>query len=300
MRVAVIINPISGRFVRRARARVDRESFARAWLATHGVDADVAVTARRGHAAELSRRFTAQGFDRLVAWGGDGTANEVAGPLIGSHVGLGLVRAGSGDGLARGLGVPEAPAQALDLAVSGSTRRLDVGWLGTRHFLNVAGCGFDAAVARAFNASRSRGVTGYIVSGLAGVWSYRQALYDLRLDGFSSRGRRFLVAFANGTQYGNGMILAPAADPADGFLDAVIVDAGSALRQLWRGRRLFQAPHKPAAGVTRLRIQSGEISGAELLCHVDGEVFETSGNLEVKVTPGAISIVAASAPVRAG
>jgi diacylglycerol kinase (ATP) len=293
VRVGIIINPISGRRGRRAEAGSERESFARAWAARRGLDADVMVTASAGHASELARGFLARGGDRVVSWGGDGTANDVAGAVLESpNTVLGLVRAGSGDGLARGLGIPDVPENALDIAVGLSVRKIDVGWLAGRHFLNMAGVGFDAAIAHAFNRRAKRGLVGYISGGLTGVWTYRCADYALDLDGLVSTGPRFLIAFANGRQYGNGVVLAPDADPADGLLDAVLVDDGSPFRQLWRSRRLFLSPGKPAHGIMRLRVRAATISGTPLFCHVDGEPFESSGTIQARVVPHGISIAA--------
>ena len=98
-------------------------------------------------------------------------------------------------------------------------------------------------------------------------------------------GPRFLVAFANGRQYGNGLVLAPAADPRDGLLDAVIVDSGTPFRQLWRARRMGIRRHAPAQGLHRFKVQSASVSGPTLACHVDGETFQASGTLNVRLEP---------------
>src|SRR5262245_4031670 len=253
MRAAIIINPISGRRTRRTHDAGDRESVLRAWLKAQPIDAEIATTNGEGHGAALSRAFAARGFDRVVAWGGDGTANEVAGPLVGSAVTFGLVRSGSGDGLGRSLQLPIDPTGALALALTAPPRPIDVGWLGARHFLSVAGIGFDAAVACAFNRRSVRGPRGYFLEGLRTVLSYRASRYDLDLDGRRSAGPYFLIAFANGHQYGNGFILSHDADIRDGLLDVVAVTDGSLWQQLWRGRRLVFGTDRPARGVLRSR-----------------------------------------------
>src|SRR5262245_50821157 len=295
MRIGVVINPISWRRGR-AGSPADREALVRSWLGRHRIDAEIAITSGPGHAAELARSFVARGFDRVAAWGGDGTANEVAGPLIGTSTALGLLRAGSGDGFARGLGVPVAVERALELAINAQIGRIDVGWLGDRHFLNAGGVGFDAAVAREFSRRRDRGFLAYLSGGLTGVWTYRCVEYTLDLDGRLSSAGCFLVAFANGRQYGNGMMLAPNADPADGLLDVVIVDPGSPVRQLWRGRRLLFAPGRPAAGVRRTRVRTAAISAEHLACHVDGEPFDASGVVKVRISPLALAVAANCRP----
>lgn len=255
---------------------------------------EVIATDGPGHAGDLAARFVANGCTRVVAWGGDGTINEAAGPLIGSGVELGIVPSGSGDGLARGLGLRRGPAAALAIALGEPARAVDVGMLGHRHFLNIAGIGFDAAVAVAFNNRSRRGHAGYLKESLLGVWSYKSCAYTVEVGGERFEGRRFVVAFANCREYGNGLVLVPNADPTDGQLDMVMVAGGSVLRQFWRARRLSWRRLAPAEGVRRARITAASVSGDFLQCHVDGQPFETSGTLDVSLRSGAILIAGAA------
>lgn len=290
MRVAVIINPISGG--RRRTAAIDRQRIARAWFAARSIHADIEVTTHHGHAIELARAFVRDGVDRIIAWGGDGTANEAAGPMIGTTVVLGLVPAGSGDGLARGLDLPTDPEAALEVALGDSVIPLDVGWLGDRHFLNVGGFGFDAAVAEAFQHRSGRGFAGYLVAGIRCLWSYRNVTYDLDLDGATSTDERFLVAFANGREYGNGFTLAADGDPSDGWLDAVVIGRGSTLQQIWRGRSFLLKKMIPVDGVLRRRVREANVSGTGLCAHVDGEPFRPASSVRVRISAGAIRLAA--------
>jgi diacylglycerol kinase family enzyme len=110
------------------------------------------------------------------------------------------------------------------------------------------------------------------------------------LDDDSRDGYHALVAFANGREYGNRLMLAPNGDLRDGYLDAVIVSGGPPWRQLWRARRLFLMPHRPAAGIVRRRVRSASVEAPRLMCHVDGEPFETSGRVDVTIRPGALRV----------
>jgi YegS/Rv2252/BmrU family lipid kinase len=271
---------------------------AREALARHGAkslgDASVVVTRAAGDAALAAEAARRDGVDRVVAWGGDGTVNEVAGPLIGTRTALGIVPAGSGDGLAGSLGLPRRPEYALRLALLGPSGPMDVGWLGDRHFLNVAGIGFDAAVGRAFNHSATRGLGAYVRLALAEIWRYQPDSYELTVNGATLRGPRLLVAFANGREYGNRMVLAAGADPTDGLLDLIVVDAGSAWRQCWRARRLLVGRDLPAVGITRHRVAKAQIAGSRLVCHVDGETFEVDGVLDVRIQPLALHVAGLS------
>ena len=176
----------------------------------------------------------------MIAWGGDGTINEVGHALAGTDTALGIVRAGSGNGFARNLGIPTAPEGALDVILHGTDRRVDVGQVNDRSFFNIAGFGFDAAIATRFNAREQgrRGLWPYIRIGSNQAFSYRASRYRLTLDDEPFDSRALMVAFANGGEYGNGLRLAPHARLDDGRLEAAIVDDRGALARLWTARHL--------------------------------------------------------------
>ena len=293
MRIGVIVNPFSGGQKGPVPAGAARLEFARQLAGRADPAIEVVATSGPGHAAELAGQFLSRGYSRVIAWGGDGTINEAAGPLIGSGVELGLVPSGSGDGLARGLGLWRPAAAALAAAISQPARPVDVGMLGDRHFLNIGGVGFDAAVAAMFNRRSKRGHAGYLADSLLGVWSYRSHAYTMEVDGERFDGPRFVIAFANCREYGNGLVLVPNADPADGLLDLVMVAGGSTIRQFWRARRLRWRRLAAAEGVKRGRIASASVTGDVLQCHVDGQPFDASGTLQVRVKPGAMRIAGA-------
>ena len=290
MSLAIIVNPVSGRGTAAAPAGSGRVEMARQLVAAGGQLIEVQATTSPGHAAVLARDCVERGFSRVIAWGGDGTINEVAGPLIGTGTILGIVHAGSGNGLAHGLGLPRTLPEAMRAALSDRVEPVDVGLLGSRHFLNIGGIGFDAAVADAFNRRQTRGSWGYVAGSLRSVWSYKSDRYVVDVSGERIDGSCFVVAFANCREYGSGIVLAPNANPTDGKLEMVLVSGGSAWQQLWRARRLAYRRLAPAEGVRRASVTAATVNGDRLLCHVDGQTFETSGSLTVGIRPKAIRI----------
>jgi YegS/Rv2252/BmrU family lipid kinase len=290
MRVGIVINPISGRHGRRTNAAGERRALAEKIAKEIGVAAEVLVTERRDHAREIAAALVSGGAARVIAWGGDGTVNEVAGPIVGTATALGIVPSGSGDGLARGLRIPRHPEAALRMALTGAPQPIDVGYFGSRHFLNVAGVGFDAAVGNVFNQRRKRGAAGYLTA-FTLVWRYAPRPCALELDQQPRSGEQFLIVLANGREYGNGVIIAPDASFTDGRLDALIVAAGSPFQQFWRARRLVIGRNRPAAGLERRQFTSARLSGQALPCHVDGETFEVSGTIEVRLAPLALQVI---------
>ena len=161
MPIAIIINPISGGArPDQARARAEQ---AAAIAAARGESAEVFVTERPGHARELAKAAVARHARLVVAWGGDGTINEIASALAFEDVPLAIMPAGSGNGLARELGIDARPERALAEALGAEPRPMDIGELDGHPFVNIAGIGFDAYVAARFNeaGNRRRGLAGY-------------------------------------------------------------------------------------------------------------------------------------------
>lgn len=289
MRAAVIINPVSGRATQ-GTATV-KEAMARTIAGECHVDVDVAVTERAGHGADLARAFVQSGRDTVVAWGGDGTINEVAGAVAGTGAALGIVPAGSGDGFATTLGVVPDSRAALRAAFTGTERPLDVGQINGRPFFNLAGIGFDARVARRFNLLTKRGGLPYLMIGLQEGLTYRGRQYKVHLDDQPFDLRAFLIVFANGQQYGNGAVIAPGARFDDGLLDALIVDARPFFPQLWRARRLFIGRDKTVSGLVRRAVRKAIVESDDPIeIHLDGECFEAGRRVEVGVLEGALKL----------
>ena len=295
MTVVVIVNPVSGRHgggPSRVSALVDR---AAAVLASLGVTATIRLTEGAGHATEIAAAALEAGVDRVVAWGGDGTVNEVAAALAFTPAALAIVPAGSGNGLARELQVPLDPMDALRAAVEGEPRAIDVGELAGRRFLNVAGIGVDARVARAFEARRRgrHGLRDYVLVSLRELRAYAPSPCTVTVDGEALRAKPLLIAIANSAQYGNGARIAPQARPDDGELDLVVVEATSPWRDIWRARRLFTGT---MARDRHVRVRRGTVVRVEgpgdMAAHVDGQPFTLGPRAEATVHPAALRVIA--------
>jgi diacylglycerol kinase (ATP) len=292
MHAAVVINPIAGAGGRRDVGR-SRAELATRVLKDLNVNARISVTSGAGEATHLTRLAAEAGVDAVIAWGGDGTVNEVASVLVGGPVSLGIIPAGSGNGLARELGLSRDPETALRGAVQADTVRIDVGDIGGRYFFNLAGIGFDAYVARRFNAEARgrRGVLPYVRLAAAALFRYHAREYEIRDSDLVCRGAATLIVIANSRQYGNGARIAPAAMLDDGWLDLVVVTPRSACRRIWDARRLFNETFSHAPGVSTHRIRHAIIrSDSALECHVDGESWIDARSLEVRVHPRALGV----------
>lgn len=271
--VVVVINPISGTGGRPDAAR-RRVEHARTLLERRGLRGDLFVTERVGHARELASAAVARGVPLVVAWGGDGTVNEVASALVHSQTTLAIVPSGSGNGLARELGIPLNAARALDTAIDGSDRRMDVGELDGRLFFNVAGIGFDARVAHQFAATGMvrRGMVRYAEVTFRELLTFEGEEHTITANGVETRTRTLLIAIANSRQYGSGAIIAPQARIDDGLLDIVVVAYRRPVATLIQIPRLFSGRVADVSGVTLIATSAVEIGGSRSISyHVDGE-----------------------------
>jgi diacylglycerol kinase (ATP) len=291
--VVAIVNPLSGAGanpeVAAARVALLDASFADA-----SVNGDVRVTEGRGHAHEIATAAVADGASIVIAWGGDGTINEVGRALVGTETALGIVRAGSGNGFARTLGIPPSPEAAIAVVLHGTDRRVDVGQVNDRSFFNIAGFGFDAAIATRFNACEQgrRGLWPYIRIGSGEVFSYRASRYRLTLGEEPFDSRALMVAFANGGEYGNGLRLAPHARLDDGQLEAAIVGDCAPFARLWTARHLALGSAARAREVTWRSVERAQIEALDgpLRYHLDGEPMVGEGRAEIRLRPSALRV----------
>jgi diacylglycerol kinase (ATP) len=292
MRIVAIVNPVSGAGLHPHAAR-HRVELIRDELKQRDLSAAIHFTERSGHARELAAAAVADRADLVIVWGGDGTVNEAGSAIAGSTTTLGLIPAGSGNGLAGGLGVPRSPRAALAIALGTKTLAVDVGMLDDRPFFNIAGIGFDAHVARLFN-QRSQGRRGrlpYVVIGVTEGCRYLGKDYRITLDGASHRTRALLIAFANGQEYGMGVQIAPRARPDDGLLEAVVVEDRSVLARFRDARHLALGSIHRAPQMMMQPIRTAIIeSEGEIEYHVDGEPGVAQNRLSISVRPGALSV----------
>lgn len=290
MKVAAIINPISGAGAD-ARVAEQRRALIADGFERRSLHGPIHFTERAGHARELARAAVNERADLVIVWGGDGTVNEVGTALMGSRTSLGLVPAGSGNGLAAALSCSIDPQMAIDRALDGTSRAIDAGMLGNRPFFNIAGIGVDARIAALFNI-RERGARGrwpYVLIGIREGCRYVSRDYELELDGDAGPVRALLIAFANGGEYGNGIKLCARASLDDGLLDAMVVEERSVLARFWHARHLARGTPHRAPRVTSRQIRRAVVrTNGPIEYHVDGEPGVADEAIEIGIRPRAL------------
>ncbi len=289
MDVGIIINPVAGRHY--AHVAHSRTRLADQVLGAEGIEGEVKLTDGRGSAYAIAEEMIGSGARTLVAWGGDGTINEVARAIVDTGIMLGVVPGGSGNGFARGLGLQSHPRLALKTALTGPTRLIDSGEIDRRLFVNVAGVGFDAHLADVFNHLRVRGSWSYLNSGIRELLTYSSSKYKI------SSGRQcftmdaFLVTIANGPEYGLGAKIAPMASFDDAALNLISVAPRNPVSLLLQSRRLFSGTIQRLPEVRFISSAAMEIfSDHPIKFHVDGEIYEGKERLLVRVRPSSLCV----------
>ncbi|HYU42151.1 MAG TPA: YegS/Rv2252/BmrU family lipid kinase [Vicinamibacteria bacterium] len=288
MKGVAILNPRAGLAAARARAALERSA--------HWRGMEVRLTTAPGDARRFASAAAAAGAEIVLAIGGDGTANETAWGLLGTTAALGLVPMGSGNGLARTLGIPLKPDAALAVLAGAVPRAMDVGMVNGRPFLNVAGAGFDAQVGLDFHEhgrrGGRRGVFTYVWLSVLRTLNYRAESWALDAGAEKFEGRAYIVAFVNGRQYGGGAVLVPGARLDDGLLDIVVIEDAPALEIAWNAQRLFFGTlaqyrrYRHIASSTAVLSATGTVP-----YHRDGEPESAPGRLEASVLPRALRIL---------
>ena len=249
------------------------------------------ITRRPGDAESLAADAARRGHDRVIAVGGDGTVQEVVNGLLAASepAEMGIVPLGSGNDLARSLGLSTELASAWRIAIGHATRQIDVararnGSGAERWFASAGGIGFDAQVAAAM-ADRSgwqAGRAGYLLATLAELRRFHNRRVRLTIDGVVETADVLFVAIANGEFYGGGMRIGPGASVDDGRLDVCVVGDISRLTVLRQLPNLYRGTHINHPAVSMRSGTTIEADGdADTRIHLDGEPF---GVLPLHVT----------------
>jgi diacylglycerol kinase (ATP) len=293
----VILNPVAGRG-------------ARSWplyeaeLKRRGVS--ICATQKAGDAREFAREAIEAGADVLIAAGGDGTLGEVAGAILESgqrRVRLGVLPIGTGNDFARTLGVWGEPKRALNAIFEGTTRRFDAGRIECngreRVWLNVAGCGFDALVAKRINdwgqrktMRRARGLAAYLLATARELAEFRAFDAQLELDGERLEIPAVLVAVANAKSYGGGMLVCPDAKLDDGLFDVCIIQKVSRSEFLRAFPGVFAGKHTNHPKVLMRRCRAIRVESKQSVpVLADGEI-EGSAPFACEIVPDALEVCA--------
>ncbi|MCX6279246.1 MAG: YegS/Rv2252/BmrU family lipid kinase [Bacteroidetes bacterium] len=286
--IVFIINPVSGV------GKQNRvENLIRERLDVSVYNPEIVYTKSQGHATELSKQAVGKGVEVVVAVGGDGTVNEIATGLVDTNTVMAILPAGSGNGLARHLKIPMNLKRAIDVINEGNIRKIDTATINDQLFVNVAGVGFDAAVAKKFAVAGKRGFSTYLKITLGSYKSYKPKQYILEIDGKVIRRRALLVSFANSSQFGNNTTIDPSASVSDGYIDVCIVGKMPYWKTFFLAPLLFLKKFDQTKYIEIIRAKEVVLrrkKGKSI--HLDGDHQLMGKELIMKINPLSLKVIA--------
>lgn len=286
-RILFVINPISGgkrktAFNKQVLEVLDLDRF----------DPTFQLTSHSNHAFELAQCAVEDGYDAVIAVGGDGTINEIGSALIDTGVPLGIIPEGSGNGLALCLGIPTNESAAIRRINRFETLEVDSGVINENNFFSVSGMGFDANVSFNFAEENIRGPIGYMRSIVNVLSKYKTSNYKITVDGVMVEREAFMVSIANSPQFGNNAYIAPDASVNDGLLDVCIVHK---FPFYILPKLIFHLFNRSANQSEYVEILPGKeiliIRENEGPVHIDGEPIYLDKEIKVHIKPKSLKII---------
>lgn len=292
VKAAAVVNPVAGRGrTLRLWPRV------RANLVAAGWSVEEVRSEGPGHAVHLAAQVERSGVQVVLAVGGDGTTHEVSNGLAKENalqaVSLGVVPLGTANDFATSLGIPRDVEGATQVLLRGRVRPVDLGRVNDRWFVNMAGVGFDAEVARWVNQRTKvlRGTAMYVLGIFRTLLRYRPTDVEVLLDGVPWNARAFVVAVGNSPAYAGGVRMCPNARLDDGELEVVRIGDIHKLEVLRILPLLYAGRHLTHSKVARAAAREVVVgSGTPLAVHADGEPVGTTP-VYFRVRPQALQVL---------
>lgn len=286
MKAMLVMNPRAGK-----RKALTLRSLAERIASELDVSLSVHTISGIGHGTQLARKAVAEGCQRVISVGGDGTNNAIAAGLIGTDVALGIVAMGSGNGYARSIGLPLRSEPALRHAFTAPPKRMDVGYLNDHPFLGTAGIGFDARVAYKFDKSRTRGMFTYARITVQDIFGTPPMPIELQVDGRTIKDEVLMLVFCNTREFGNGADISPSSKPDDGMAELRVVRKPPFFQLVKAFYDVYT--HRADSNPNLLNIPATEafVKQAGTLAHLDGEPMEIGHEVRFRLEKGVLWVV---------
>ncbi len=270
--MAVIVNPVAGRGLVRKREAGIVDA-----LKAAGFEFSLFHTQAEGHAVELAREAARDGFDTIVAVGGDGTVHEVATGMWDSNATLSVIPSGSGNDFVGSQGIPEDLEGAISVLTDGVVGRSDVGIFGDNCFFNTISMGFGAAVSvYSRRHKRLRGFPLYLVTVIQSLFMYRSIPMMAETDDFKWDDLTFMLTVGIGNREGGGFRVVPGAVTDDGIFEICIIHDVSIPMALRNLPHISKGEHTHLPIITMMETPHVRVTAREpILLHADGEIYET-------------------------
>ena len=291
-KIIAIINPISG-----TRPKTHIPTLIKEQINPNKFEVEILYTEYAGHATQIAHKAEEEGIDYVLAIGGDGTINETAKALIHTPTVLGIIPLGSGNGLARHLGISLDAAKAIAVVNEEKVISIDYCKANEHIFFCTAGLGFDALISKKFAEDKHRGSLTYIKNVLTEYLKYQPQSYRIVCEEGELQEKAFLIACANASQYGNNAFIAPGANMQDGLMDITILRPFNHLEGPQLALQLFTKQITRNSKILSLRSKSFKIIlEKEQIMHVDGEPISMGNEISMQTIHAGLKILVPSSP----
>jgi YegS/Rv2252/BmrU family lipid kinase len=284
--LVVLVNPSSGggrgqRLLPRVETVLDARRVPFRVVRTKSLEHGVAKALRAVEGGELP-----------VVLSGDGMIGAIGGAMAGEETPLGILPGGRGNDLARVLGIPTEPEEAIEVVLTDHSRPIDVGEANGKPFLGIASVGFDSDANRRANETRFvRGTLVYLYAALRTMATWKSARFTIVIGEERTRMEGYDVVVANNKAYGGGMYIAPDAELDDGKFDVVTISDMGKLRALYNLTKVFKGTHVHIDEVTVIRASRLGLSASRpFAVYADGEHL-TDLPADLRVIPGALRVL---------
>lgn len=301
-RYKIILNPTAGKG-NGLKVRPEIEKI----LTKYGLDYDIDQTGYPEHATELTVKAASEGFDVVVAAGGDGTANEVLNGLMQYKQSnkkcpvMAILPVGRGNDFAYGIGIPTGLQECCDLLASMLIRKIDIGKVTGKDrpnglfFGNGVGIGFDAVVGFVAAKGKLTGMLSYLVAAIKTIFIYfKPPTLEIATESKTFQMPSLMVSVMNGQRMGGGFMMAPDAKPNDGIFDLLLVREVPQSAMVGIMLKIMKGTQAADPAVSTMQAKSIVVKAVNgtIPCHADGvTVCEEGQEVTVEILPAEFEII---------
>jgi diacylglycerol kinase (ATP) len=285
MQILFVINPISG-----GKIKTEWESAIMEYFSPLPFTIDVYLLTGKNDSDAIKSYIEKLKPERVVAVGGDGTVALVAKHLLGTGISLGILPAGSANGMAKELAIPENPITAMQIIAEGKTEDADVIKLNNDHIsLHLSDIGLNAQLIKHFEEGKLRGKLGYATKVLKTLWTKSTMKVHIKTSKGESSHMALMVVLANASKYGTGAVINPGSSLYDGQFEVVIMRrlAVSELFKMWFRPQPFDPKKIKIFPATSVNIETTR----KVHFQVDGEYLGKTNRVEAHILAGQLKLI---------
>jgi len=283
MKLLFIINPGSGSH------DINLKEVIAAYFKDKAIETDLFELPKDCSLGKIKQKISSSNADRVIAVGGDGTLKLVAECLLNTATPIGIIPAGSANGMAKELGIPTDVELALAIVAEGRLQKIHVVKLNDEICIHLSDLGFNAYLVKKFDTLPQRGMWGYAKATWHALWNHRRMDVQLRLKNETITSKAAMVAIANATMYGTGLKINPDGKLDDDLFEVVLVKDYSYLEilKIWFTKLPFNPKKIEVFQTAEVRISSKHRAHFQ----VDGEYIGRVNKVEASIIPAAITVI---------